>query len=73
MRKRYRLHILNSGRREVARDVDHALELATKHVRPGETWTITVTVGAGDPRTVFAGVGRRELEARAGLVDEAAG
>lgn len=33
-----------------------------EHVRKGETWRITVTVGANYPSTVYAGVGRCRLD-----------
>lgn len=61
MRKRYRLEVI--GRRSwSARSRDHALQLAVEHVRVGESWRVTVAVGASDPRPVFVGVGRAELD-----------
>lgn len=72
MRRVHRLEII--GRQTWrARNLEHAIELAVEKVRDGETWRITVTVGSNYPTTVYAGVGRRDLDVPAGVVDEAAG
>lgn len=64
MRKRYRLEVI--GRRTwTARSKDHAIGLAVEHVRDGEAWRMTVEVGRSDPRPVFMGIGREQLDARA--------
>jgi len=57
MRKRYRLHIVNTSTWHRARSVAHALELVDEKASGGETWLVTVAVGAGDDRVVRQGVG----------------
>lgn len=56
VRRCYRLQVVNTGATHRARAFAHALELVDEKVSPGDTWRVTVQVGAGDEHLVRTGV-----------------